>query len=90
MANEILDLSENEMNRIRSEKISIIFQDPMTSSKFQTIRDPVYRDKKNVSDYQFDRDAIGFRENLMHSQMAIMNQHDYNHIWGQQIFEKMY
>ena len=50
---------------------SEIFQDPMTSSKFQTIRDPVYRDNKNVSDYQFDRDAISFRENLMHSQMAI-------------------
>ena len=34
------DLSENEMNRIRSEKISIIFQDPMTSlNPYMRIRD---------------------------------------------------
>ena len=39
-SNEILDLSENEMNRIRSEKISIIFQDPMTSlNPYMRIRD---------------------------------------------------
>ena len=37
---EILDLSEYEMNRIRSEKISIIFQDPMTSlNPYMRIRD---------------------------------------------------
>ena len=39
-SNEILDLSEYEMNRIRSEKISIIFQDPMTSlNPYMRIRD---------------------------------------------------
>jgi hypothetical protein len=73
---------------MKSNVESEIFLDPMTSAKFQTVRDPVFRDNKNVSDYQFDRDAIAFRENLMHSQMAIMNQHDYNHVWGQQLFEK--
>jgi oligopeptide transport system ATP-binding protein len=39
-SNEILNLSEYEMNRIRSEKISIIFQDPMTSlNPYMRIRD---------------------------------------------------
>ena len=39
-SNEILNLSEHEMNRIRSEKISIIFQDPMTSlNPYMRIRD---------------------------------------------------
>lgn len=71
---------------IKSNVQSEIFQDPMTNTKFQTIRDPVYRDNRDVSDYQVDRDEIGFRENLMHSQMAVMNQRDYNHVWGQQIF----
>jgi len=71
---------------MKSNVESEIFLDPMTTGKFQTIRKPVFRDNKDVSDYQFDRDAISFRENLMHSQMAIPNQHDYNHVWGQHYF----
>ena len=56
----------------------------MSSRKFQTIRDPVLENNRNVSEYQFDRDQMEFRESIMHSQMAVMNQQDFNHVWGQE------
>ena len=69
---------------VPSNVTSQLFVDPMSSRKFQTIRDPVLENNRNVSEYQFDRDQIEFRESIMHSQMAVMNQQDFNHVWGQE------
>jgi len=64
---------------------SQLFEDPMSSRKFQTIRKPILTNNRNVSDYQFIRDQIKFRESIMHSQMAVPNQKDFNHVWGQDL-----
>jgi hypothetical protein len=69
---------------IPSNVTSQLFVDPMSSRKFQTVRDPVLENNRNVSEYQFDRDQMEFRESIMHSQMAVMNQQDFNHVWGQE------
>jgi hypothetical protein len=69
---------------IPSNVTSQLFVDPMSSRKFQTVRDPILENNRNVSEYQFDRDQMEFRESIMHSQMAVMNQQDFNHVWGQE------
>jgi len=69
---------------IQSNVTSQLFEDPMSSHKFQTIRNPIFVNNRNISEYQFDRDQMAFRENLIHSQMAVMNQQDFNHVWGQE------
>jgi len=73
----------NPLFTIKSEVQSGLFVDPMGSRKFVTQRQPLLVNNRYISDYQFDRDQIEFRENLIHSQMAVHNQQDYNHAWSQ-------
>ena len=55
-----------------------IFVDPMGSVKFQSTRKPQLIDGSYISEYQNIRDEMEYRENLMHSQMAIPNQSNYS------------
>ena len=73
----------NPLFTIKSEVDSGLFVDPMGSRKFVTQRIPLLVNNRYISDYQFDRDQMEFRENLIHSQMAVPNQQDYNHAWSQ-------
>ena len=52
----------NPVYTIRSDVAHQVFQDPMGSLKPQYERNPLLINNNNLSDYQFDRDQIGFRE----------------------------
>lgn len=63
---------------VKSNTKGQIFKDPMGSVKFQSTRKPLLINGSNISEYQTIRDEIEYRENLMHSQMAVQNQSNYS------------
>ena len=67
---------------IRSNVSKELYIDPMGSKKPHYNREPLTLNHMNVSDYSFDRDQISFREDIMSSNMAQMNQRDYSMWWG--------
>ena len=59
---------------IKSNVSKELYVDPMGSKKPHYSREPLTVNHRNVSDYSFDRDQISFREDIMQSNMAQMNQ----------------
>lgn len=63
---------------IKSNVNGQIFKDPMGAVKFASTREPLLINGSNISEYQSIRDEMEYRENLMHSQMAVPNQSNYS------------
>lgn len=57
--------------------IPFVFQDPMGALKPQYDRVNLYKNNQNMSDYTFDQDQIGFREDMIERLQRTMNQSDY-------------
>jgi hypothetical protein len=57
--------------------VPFVFQDPMGGLKPQYDRVPMYKDNRNIADYTFDQDQIGFREDMIERLQRKMNQNDY-------------
>jgi len=55
-----------------------VFQDPMGSLKPQYTRIPSPQSYGYISDYTFDQDQLGYREDLMSLQMRKMNQNNWS------------
>ena len=66
---------------IRSNVSHEIFTDPMGSIKPQYPRVRLTKHLRELSDYQFDRDQIEFREDLMALQQRKNNQSNWNMLW---------
>ena len=73
---------------IRSDVTKSVFKDPMGAMRPQYDRVPIAFHNYNISDYSFDRDQIGFREDLMSKQTRGMNARDWSDRWGNQYFTK--
>ncbi len=74
---------------IRSDITKSVFQDPMGALKPQYDRVPIAYNNYNISDYSFDRDQMGFREDLMSKQMRVMDQQEWKYRWGKNNFNTM-
>ena len=66
---------------IQSNVSSEVFQDPMGALKPQYNRSRITRELRQISDYQFDRDQIEFRESITASLMRKNQQRDWNTLW---------
>ena len=61
----------------------------MGALKPQYDRVPIAYNNYNISDYSFDRDQMGFREDLMSKQMRVMDQQEWKYRWGKNNFNTM-
>ena len=66
---------------IRSTVDSEIFKTPMDSYWYQFKRQPITTDRREISDYQNDRDEMSFREDIMSSYSNNMNKNNYGMTW---------
>jgi hypothetical protein len=67
---------------IRSNTSKELYIDPMGSKKPHYGREPLTVNHRNISDYSFDRDQMAFREDILQSNMAQMNQRNWSMWWG--------
>lgn len=66
---------------IRSNVESQIFKDPMGGTMFQYTRQPLTVNKNEISDYQFDRDQMSYREDILSSYGNQINKNDWSMTW---------
>lgn len=68
---------DNPEYAIQTAVVPFVFQDPMGALKPQYDRVSLYKNNQNISDYTFDQDQIGFREDMIERLQRTMNQTDY-------------
>jgi hypothetical protein len=68
---------DNPEYAVQQAVVPFVFQDPMGALKPQYDRVPLYKNNQNISDYTFDQDQIGFREDMITRLQRTMNQTDY-------------
>ena len=79
---QLADAFPTPLFEIESAVQDQVYIDPMGGVKPQYTKRPLTINNRNISDYQFDRDEIAFREDIMSSQMTKMNYRDWNKAWG--------
>lgn len=62
---------------IRNRTDKVLYRDPMSAIKPQFFRTPLTESLKYLSDDQYARDTISFREDIMSRQMSKMNSQSY-------------
>lgn len=68
--------------QIRSTIAPRVFVDPMGSVKPEYNRRPIMQRASYLSDYTFDQDQIGFREDIMSLQSRKRDQQDFSKFYG--------
>jgi hypothetical protein len=68
--------------QIRSQIQPRVFIDPMGSLKPEYNRVPILQTASYISDYRFDQDQIGFREDIMSLQSRKRDQEDFSKFYG--------
>lgn len=68
--------------QIRSSIRPRVFVDPMGSLKPEYHRKPITKTASYLSDYTFDQDQMGFREDIMSLQSRKRDQQDFSKFYG--------